>query len=733
MRRAGIALTVCILLMAVTHGLATDYRKLSGYVRLIASQPSVSASRGVSVTPGRTLTAFVKTNGEPAGALWAEHGCRLHARQGNISIVSIPIEHIGSLSDHPAVSRIEASPRGHLCMDTTAIVVGSDKIAQPSPTIGQFTGDGVVVGVMDVGFDLTHPNFYDRTASRYRIGACWDQLSRDTVGSTLPVGRDYVGAEAILALQHSADGLLQTHGTHTLGIAAGSGYQSPYKGIATDADICVVANAVDEDIALIDSADLEKYTTATDALGFKYIFDYADSKGRPCVASFSEGYPPYLDQEDSLYAAFLDSLSGPGRIIVAAAGNEGYAQTYAAKHRDAATAGAFVGANSKKALYRVKADGPLTLALYAYTADGSSASHLRFTSEAIPIDTLITDTLFVSSDTCIVSLKRYPSSFATDTIYNIQLQSAKVLNQLLPIALVMEGAGTEAELFGSSTSKLTSHSAAPQWNAARPGRNVHAPGCFPSVICVGSTAHRLGFTNYKGEYKDYSEGCIAGRLSPYSSTGPAMNGTMKPNITAPGDNIVSSYSSFYIEHNPEARDINSDVEHFDFQGRTYAWNSNTGTSMATPVVAGVIALWLQAKPDLSPEEVMTTLSLTSRQPDPALTYPNNSYGYGEIDAYLGLLHILGVSQVETISHHQPRLLQCRMENGRIRLDYGDVPTAPLTVSLYSLKGLVLHQCQVAPGVTTLPMPQLTSGLFVIQTNSNDQRFTGSQIINYKQY
>lgn len=45
---------------------------------------------------------------------------------------------------------------------------------------------------------------------------------------------------------------------------------------------------------------------------------------------------------------------------------------------------------------------------------------------------------------------------------------------------------------------------------------------------------------------------------------------------------------------PEAGDIRSDVAHFAFNGRTYAWNSNTGTSMATPVVAGAIALWLQA-------------------------------------------------------------------------------------------------------------------------------------------
>jgi len=70
---------------------------------------------------------------------------------------------------------------------------------------------------------LTHPNFYSADMSQYRIKALWDQLSRDTIGSTLYVGRDYVGREALLELRHPIDGETQTHGTHTAGIAAGSG------------------------------------------------------------------------------------------------------------------------------------------------------------------------------------------------------------------------------------------------------------------------------------------------------------------------------------------------------------------------------------------------------------------------------------------------------------------------------------------------------------------------------
>ena len=64
--------------------------------------------------------------------------------------------------------------------------------------------------MQDIGFDLTHPNFYSTDMSRYRIKALWDQLSRDTVGSSLYVGRDYVGQNALLQIGHPVDGLTQT-------------------------------------------------------------------------------------------------------------------------------------------------------------------------------------------------------------------------------------------------------------------------------------------------------------------------------------------------------------------------------------------------------------------------------------------------------------------------------------------------------------------------------------------
>ena len=744
MNKSGITAIVCLLVLAASRSLATDERKLSGYVKSLITQSQPSASR--SLTDGRmarpTLTAFLKVDAAHADEVRRNYGLRYHARKGDIAIASIPIDRLAALSDHHAVRRIEANPSATLTMDTTRTIVGADKldsILLHSPLVPHqlpFTGQGVVVGVMDVGFDLTHPNFLDVTTNRYRIAAFWDQLSQDTVGSTLPVGRDFVGYEKVHEQQHSRDGFIQTHGTHTLGIAAGSGYDSPYRGIAYDADLCIVANAISSDIELIDSADYYKYTSATDALGFKYIFDYADSVGKPCVISFSEGYVPYLDSEDSLYAAFLDSLSSPGHIIVSSAGNEGFQNTYMEKKSETEAVGSFIDSNSNQGSYRIKADGPFSLTFYTYPKEASTDSsrtdkpQLTILSSQATQDSLLADTLFCCGDTCIITLKRHPSAFtAIDTVFLLSYEANKRLSDLsFHTALIMKGQTTHAELFASSKNKLANLSVDTRWNDAQKGHNILAPACFAPVITVGATAHRLGFTNYKGNYHDNSSQRTAGLLSPYSSTGPTMHGLTKPDVVAPGDNVISSYSSYYLESKPDASDIDSDVSHFDFQGRTYAWNANTGTSMSCPVVAGVIALWLQAKPDLTREEVLGVLSRTCRQPDATLAYPNNQYGYGEIDAYRGLLYILGIDQIEDVSLHQPSLLHLTIHGDKLVVETAERRTTPLIINIYNLNGSLVFKTTLQPSASGVQLPSIPQGIYAVQINSADHRFTGSQLI-----
>jgi hypothetical protein len=190
-----------------------------------------------------------------------------------------------------------------------------------------------------------------------------------------------------------------------------------------------------------------------------------------------------------------------------------------------------------------------------------------------------------------------------------------------------------------------------------------------------------------------------------------MDGRTKPDVVAPGNYVVSSYNSYFLEHNPTEDDLKWDVSRFDFNGRTYAWHAAMGTSMACPVVAGVIALWLQAKPDLTPEDVMDVIRRTSRQPDPALTYPNNYYGYGEIDAYRGLLDILGLDRIERLSTEHTRLpvtLQGRQLNVRLLTDD---PVRQLTMTLYGVDGRLVRR---VTGAASMNLDGLSAGVYALQ-------------------
>ena len=685
-----------ILRLATATAQTADFSKLSGLAKQAALE-TTTFTRGGSHS--RTITAFVKTDNDN---ILASYGCRQHARWGDIIIASIPLNQLAALSREPSVRRIEAGARAALCVDTAAMAVNVLPAYEATPNHSAYTGDGVVMGLMDIGFDLTHPTFYDRSTTKYRIRALWDQLSKDTIGSILPVGRDYIGTEELLAYGHSTDAESETHGTLTLGIAAGSGYDSRYRGIAFDSDICLVANAVTSNAKYIDSTDIYKYTTATDALGFKYLFDYADSQQKPCVVSFSEGYPPYLDQDDSLFSAVLDSLTGPGHILVAAAGNESIYNTWFIKTAERPAAGAFIQTYKKQALYRLTAEGDARIHFYAYRGENSIPTDtLTLDSQQIPSDSVMVFSFPCGLDTLTVSCYHNASSLIDDDIWQILLQSEQYTSQFAPIALVVEGEG-EIQAFGSTSYTFTKNNVDPRWADAQKGHNILAPACFQSVISVGATTHKPD-----------------GKIDYYSSTGPAMNGLRKPEVVAPGTRVVASKNHIYTP--------GSIVGYSEFNGINYPWGADSGTSLSAPAVAGVIALWLQAKPDLSPQEVLALFNRCCWHPDDSLDYPNNIYGYGMPDAYKGLLDILGLTSVQTISHHQPQEVTIVPANGGLSLTFASEPTAPLKVSVYQLSGSCVFQTTLTTAgcEAFIALPPLGAGVYAVQLDTSQTTHRGS--------
>lgn len=635
-----------------------NYNKMSPLVREAATDVIQQRRQAPSIYPEQyqpTITAFAKFSGNADGLI-KKYSCRQLAKVDNVYILSIPLNQLAGLSNEKNVLRIEAGNGNRIQMDTTAILLNALPVYSGQDLPQAYTGKGVVVGIQDIGFDLTHPTFYSTNMKDYRIKALWDQLSKDTIGSTLPVGCDYRDASNLLQIGHSLDGFTQTHGTHTAGIAAGSGSEgnnivSPYRGIAYDADIVLVANATGNNIDLIDKKDYYKYTYATDALGFKYIFDYADSQGKPCVINFSEGGHQDFHGYDQLYYEMLDKITGPGHIIVASAGNDADWINYVHKPKGIPNIESLLWGNRESAYFTTKTDKPFVFRMKV-AANTSTAQIVEIPMEQVLAckDSLLMDSIKMGNQMYKWRILAYPSSYnSTDVIYDIRLESNPNLGYNIPVSIELASSEATIDLY-RIRGFLPPRDQNPMLKMGDNSYSINSPSSAPSVISVGATAYRRGFLNYLGEWKEYDKG-TDGRRTSFSSVGPTIDGRIKPDVMAPGQNIISAYSSYFIMNPKNAgAPLASDVRHFQYNGRTYAWNANGGTSMSSPVVAGAIALWLQAYPRLTPQDCLEVFRKTCTQYDTSLSYPNNWYGYGEINIYAGLKELLQMAKAGIVQH-----------------------------------------------------------------------------------
>ncbi len=575
-----------------------------------------------------------------------QHGCRCYAHWGNIHATTIPQHEIAALSLRPEVMRIEAGRTCDTQTDSAAIITRSDRLRTPTPNRSAYTGRGVVVGVMDIGFDLTNPTFYSRDLGTYRVRSFWDMLDFEETTSEnpslLPIGKSYTSTGELLCKACSSDSRLQYHGSHTASTAAGSGYDSPYIGMAPDADICLVSNAVSSDKELVPDSLWGLYGPVIDLLGFEYIFRYADKVNKPCVISFSEGSHEDLWGEAKLFSAVLDSLVRPGRIICAAAGNQSIYGTYMRKPVGKERAAALIQPTGNTTYMMMRSKGDFSIGI-----DFMDSSSQMLLNYEVPIDkvlatedSLLVDTVQAGKLTFELIFGCYPNCYDEN-----QLVTDVVINKIgrgsltsIDMGLSVNGTEAEVETF-QEVGNLKNSEKYPDYQDAESTHNVHYPGSDPSVICVGATAYRTGFFNYEGIWKKNEWGS-GGDVGRYSSCGPTLSGNIKPDVLAPGTNIAAAFNSFYAELNPDDDISNSDVARFDWQGRNYAWSMQTGTSMACPIVAGIIAQWMEAIPTLTRELIIETFQATCHRRDPLLSYPNNKYGYGEIDAEAGLNYLM---------------------------------------------------------------------------------------------
>ena len=113
-------------------------------------------------------TIFVQMSESINDDVLLKYGCRKYAQVNDIAIVTIPLNQVEALTAEATVLRVEANEMAHTTMDTVPSIVNILPAYNPTDQHQAFTGAGVVVGVMDVGIDLTHPTFYDNASLPYQ-------------------------------------------------------------------------------------------------------------------------------------------------------------------------------------------------------------------------------------------------------------------------------------------------------------------------------------------------------------------------------------------------------------------------------------------------------------------------------------------------------------------------------------------------------------------------------------
>ena len=137
----------------------------------------------------------------------------------------------------------------------------------------------------------------------------------------------------------------------------------------------------------------------------------------------------------------------------------------------------------------------------------------------------------------------------------------------------------------------------------------------------------------------------AGNISWFSSYGTDLAGHQHPDVCAPGSNVVAAYNSsspdenIYLSKDYMNQYVGQTKKH------TYYYGGLSGTSMATPAAAGVVALWMQAAKDkgktLSCKDIKDIIKHSCDTDEYTNASPER-FGAGKINAYKGLLYVLGI-------------------------------------------------------------------------------------------
>ncbi len=647
-------------LMSSAHSKLTPNAQLSLLQKQMARYDS-NGKRIRALEANPSIRLVVEVDSQDAASTFAqirEAGATVLSKLGHQAVISIPVEKVDALVAIEGVNKVDATSKGELKTDVSLVETGVSLIDGTVPGLEEvYTGKGVTVCLVDGGFDFQHPAFKDADGnSRLRCVYLPGNdnghkfiVEDDEAGTIEYPGSVFDTPELIATLTTDAENL--PHGTHTAGIAAGTRSPMGFGGMAPDADIVLVSIVAEENV---------------NEIAFQFVAHYAQQIDAPVVLSASLNSHEGPHNGTGTMPELIDELSHHV-IPVLSVGNEGnkMLHIYKAFDEENSSLKAFlprpfpffdeqgnISRSIESALcgYSRNVLGENdTLSVQIGMLNRSSDEIVWQTApltitpsqEEVHIEVLSDD------DEILGEYMHGGIVFIYGNVIDGKLELHTIVNGILdrrwPFFISLSSSSPiEMDLWETTVG----FDAFDNMEGYTYGDSDISCGDWtstPNVISVGDYVANTTKRDYTGDVSDESGSYTLNNIVLYSSYGVSINGVAQPIVAAPGTNVVSSLSHYTC--NQEI------AEWMQWQG--YPYGAMSGTSMSCPTVSGIIALWLQADPTLTLDNIKEVLAATSRNDEFTVDNPIR-WGYGKIDAAAGIEYIKkATTAINSIESDEP--------------------------------------------------------------------------------
>ena len=565
------------------------------------------------------------------------------ARFTGLVTAQVPVAKLQAIAALDEVEQVSIAEMMESNVDTTRSVTSVNYVAEglQHGLPANYDGKGVVFGIIDSGIDFNHAAFQDSLGNT-RIKCVYmpadNSGTKVTIDGTVLPGSEF-DSTRIASL--TTDLASSAHGSHTAFIGAGS-HCGQYSGMAPGADIVMCAlGGKKNDVNIANS--------------LKYITQYAKRVGKPCVISISLGTKQGPHDGTSKLCKIYEEMGKSDAVICLSAGNLGSYRRYI-HHK-------FSGMNTAT---NPNIGSYVTGTQAGYTANFAIDTWSRSRS-AVGIKYLLIDpddnSIFYETGIMKaytyhyigpgMESKRGYNAFLSqyfsgkigvwvttesnghiETYSEVSLKPLRSDVKAYKMAVQFYGAdGVEFDSWVTSENAYSWHPQVGDYKFVNGSdscsMNDNVTG--KNTISVGNYVGRNRYMSLSGK-EMYNSIYPEGSIYVQSSYGIAPNGESYPFVAAPGYFVVSAYNGYNYLAKPSTNTAYSKEN--PTTGRTDYWGSMSGTSMSTPTVAGIVALWLQANPQLKVDDVKEIIRKSAYVDDDVRKAPLQ-FGAGKINALGG--------------------------------------------------------------------------------------------------